>query len=325
MRKILANKPFIFLLKLCIVVLSLGYIYRRIFLKENIDAIWNYYKEVFQLENNRFLFCLVIILMFVNWSLESEKWRFLISKIEKISFQKSLKAIFTGVTVSIFTPNRVGEYAGRVFFLNKADRIKAVIITIISSAGQLLMTFIVGTVCLIPYVFRQYPEEIYIKWICCVLVIVFNILYIIIFININNFVSVVYKIRWLKKARQYLKVLSYYSPRELSVVLGFSVVRYFVFSIQFLILLRILHVHINLFLAMESIGLIFLSLAVIPTFALSELGVRGSVAIYFLSKFSSNELGIITASFTLWFINLVIPALIGSCFIFGARIIKQKN
>ena len=36
MQKILTNKPLVFLIKLGIVLLSLGYIYRRIFFKENI-------------------------------------------------------------------------------------------------------------------------------------------------------------------------------------------------------------------------------------------------------------------------------------------------
>ena len=52
------------------------------------------------------------------------------------------KAVFSGITVSTFTPNRIGEYGGRVFCLEKGDRIKAVFITILCSMSQLLTTVI---------------------------------------------------------------------------------------------------------------------------------------------------------------------------------------
>ena len=49
-----------------------------------------------------------------------------------------------------------------------------------------------------------------------------------------------------------------------------------------------------------------------PTIALSELGIREGVSIAVLSGISDNTLGIISASFTLWIINIAIPALFGS-------------
>ena len=51
-------------------------------------------------------------------------------------------------------------------------------------------------------------------------------------------------------------------------------------------------------------ALTFLSMSIIPTIALTEIGVRGSVAIYFFGFLSENVVGIMTASFTLWIINL---------------------
>ena len=82
--------------------------------------------------------------MFVNWSLEALKWKLLISPLESISYKTSLKGIFSGITMSIFTPNRVGEFAGRVFFLEKADKIQASIMSLIGSLMQLVITIIAG-------------------------------------------------------------------------------------------------------------------------------------------------------------------------------------
>ena len=77
--------------------------------------------------------------------------------------------------------------------------------------------------------------------------------------------------------------------------------------------------------AFALIALTFFTMAVIPTVALTELGVRGSVALYFLSQVSENTSGIVTATFVLWIINLALPAIIGSIFVFSANIFKEEE
>ena len=87
---------------------------------------------------------LAFILIFLNWGIETVKWKFLIQKIEQLSFFKTFSAVMGGVAVSSFTPNRVGEFAGRMLFLkNKLDT-RVVALTVIGSMSQLLMTFFMG-------------------------------------------------------------------------------------------------------------------------------------------------------------------------------------
>ena len=81
--------------------------------------------------------------MFVNWSIDAIKWQFLVSKLEKVSFWLALKAVFLGITVSIFTPNRIGEFGGRVFCLQQADRLKC-IGNNFGNITQLVITIIFG-------------------------------------------------------------------------------------------------------------------------------------------------------------------------------------
>ena len=95
-----------------------------------------------QIKGHYSILIVIVLMMFLNWFLEALKWQFLIKKIEEISFSRSVRAVFSGITVSAFTPNRVGEYGGRVFCLEKADRIQAVFITIIGSMAQLITTIL---------------------------------------------------------------------------------------------------------------------------------------------------------------------------------------
>ena len=129
------------LIKIAIIALAVWFIYKEVFAKN--DILQSLRKILDNpLENPQFL--LVLLLVFVNWGFEALKWKSLIDKIEKISLPRAFKAIFSGVTVSIFTPNRAGEYVGRIFHLEKADRINAVLITMVCSVAQLMVTSSAG-------------------------------------------------------------------------------------------------------------------------------------------------------------------------------------
>ena len=70
-------------------------------------------------------------------------------------------------------------------------------------------------------------------------------------------------------------------------------------------------------------SLTFLAMSIIPTIALTELGVRGSVAVYFFGFITSMHLAVVLASFSLWAINLVIPALIGLLFVYQLKFFRS--
>jgi hypothetical protein len=68
-------------------------------------------------------------------------------------------------------------------------------------------------------------------------------------------------------------------------------------------------------------------MAVIPTIALfTDLGLRGKVSLMLLGMFSENNLGIGLTAVSIWFINLIIPALAGSLLILSIKkIVENKN
>ena len=115
----LSKKTLSLILKITIVFLAFYFLYQQVVSKkafEGFDLLF-IKQNIFQ---NKGLIILVLFMMFFNWLLEALKWQFLIKKIEKISLITALRAVFSGITVSVFTPNRVGEYGVRVFCLEKA-------------------------------------------------------------------------------------------------------------------------------------------------------------------------------------------------------------
>jgi hypothetical protein len=127
----------------------------------------------------------------------------------------------------------------------------------------------------------------------------------------------------LNKYEKYNSVFSFYSAEELAKVLLFSVARYVVFTTQFFILLHVFGVVINYTDALVLIMTMLFVISVIPTIAITEIGVRGSVALFLFGLISSNTVGILSATFVMWIINLLLPALIGTAFIFTLKFFRK--
>ncbi len=317
-----------FLLKILIVVLAIFFLYKQLSSKLHVEQFNIDY--IFQrLYDKFFVIFLVILMMFLNWFLESLKWRFLISKIEKISIRQSLIAVFSGITISAFTPNRVGEYGGRVFCLAKADRIQAVLITVIGSMAQLIITIVFGLIgiLLLPNLmldFNQLLSEIIFSYsIMLFLFILLIVLLITLFLNASFFSVMLSRLVFLKKFSKYNDVFSFYNSSELLEVLLYSLARYLVFTTQFFILLQLFDVSVTYLDAIILISTMLFVISIIPTIAITEITVRGSVAIFLFSLVSNNTLGILSATFVMWVINLLLPALLGTISIFSLKFFRK--
>ncbi len=312
-------------IKITIALLAIWFIYKQVFEKENILLLVDEYRTVFR-DRSKFLLLIVIfVLMFINWSVEAMKWKMMISKIQHISFLKSLEAVFSGLTISFFTPNRIGEYAGRVFHLDTADRIKATLITVIENLSQLLVTMVAGSVGLLFYLRFFVHINTYFFVGTIVLVAVFISGCVLAFLNVSFLEIVLRKFRWAKSWLKYTEVFSYYSYRELLNVVVLAAIRYFMFTAQFYFLLHVFRIEVSYPVAMILISMIYFLMSLIPTIALTELGVRGAVATFFLGQVTDHTLGILNSTLSLWLINLVIPALIGTVFIFMFNLERIKT
>jgi|NorSeaMetagenome_1021524.scaffolds.fasta_scaffold00242_6 uncharacterized protein (TIRG00374 family) len=322
------KKTLSFLIKIGIVVFSLYFLYKELVLKNDII---NFDKSLFfkLITDNIILIVIVLFLMFLNWFLEALKWRYMISKIEKVSIYTSLKAVFAGITVSSFTPNRVGEYGGRVFYLEKADRLKGVIITFIGSMSQLLITILFGSISFIILSELLFESKVLFSAISKFKLLVFLLLFLLnvfifyFFYNVHSFISFFNLNKYINRFKQYIQTFTIYNSSELTNILLFSFSRYIVFSIQFLILLNVFEIDSSTFHSMLSVMLIFLFVSIIPTIVVAEIGVRGSVAIYVFSLFTINSIGVFSSTLLLWIINLVIPSLIGIYFVFNLNFFRK--
>lgn len=311
-------------IKLSIVIASLFYIYYKIFCRNDISEIVNSFKDSIHLASVRLYLFMAFLLVFFNWGIESLKWKFLIRKLEEISFWNAYKSVLAGVTVSIFTPNRIGEFGGRIFLLEKADKIKAILVNFMGGLSQLVITVVIGLLSLLIYIIIYYSAtSFYYSSMAMILIaIAFSLFF---YFRLSFFKNIFSQQKYFKRWKIEMDTFDLYSTSELFLILGFSFLRYCVFSFQFYLLLLFFGVNVSFFIGVMMIAITFLVVTVIPTIALTELGVRGAAAIALIGIFSNNTIGIVSASLTLWILNVVFPALVGVVFVFKMKFFKTST
>ncbi|HEY9364376.1 MAG TPA: lysylphosphatidylglycerol synthase domain-containing protein [Chitinophagaceae bacterium] len=271
---------------------------------------------------------LVLILMLANWSVEAIKWKLAVQKIQPVSFSKSLKAIFSGVSFSITTPNRVGEYLGRILYMEEGKRLKAISLTIVCSISQLLVTLFMGGLGLLLLMKKiAVSEMVSIIWIRVLLSGVFIVFVIltVFYFRLSWLVKWIDRIPASSRFAWLINTIEEFNATLLLKLLSLSLLRFFIFIIQYYLLFRLFGVDILWWQGFWSVSICFLILAIIPSIALADLGLRGQVTLKLLGLFSSNFLGISFTTATIWFINLVVPSIIGSLLIVSIKIFKNKK
>jgi hypothetical protein len=295
-------------------------------LQDSIDLI----KQA-PLGEEAFKFWIVIILVFANWGLEARKWQLLMKQLEPTKYFLAFKAVLSGVTLSLNMPNRIGEYGGRILYAKEGNRIKAISLSIAGSMSQLIITLLMGCVGLLFLINTQQFNVNSIMglsffWIKIFLFLTAGAAFILLFIyfRISWLIKIIERIPAFVKYASYISVLENFHAKVLLRLLSLSLVRFMVFVIQYILLLQVLDVEINLVQGFCVISILFLVLAIIPSFAIADLGIRGKFSVELLTLYSANTVGIIGTTFGIWFINLFIPAIAGSILILSTKIFKEK-
>lgn len=284
-------------------------LYKQLFGNEKIEIAYEHF--LLNFKGNYFLLSIVILLMIVNWTIESVKWKLLIDKLHPITWTEAIEGILFGVTFSLFTPSRVGEFGGRVFALD-TDRKEAIVSTIIGSLAQIVINMCAGAFGLLLYVLIFEKTDSYLisayAFIYVLMVIALHFCY----YNIDIVSTKFSKFPILKKAAHYLHIIELYNNKDLLQLELLSLLRYLIYCLQFVLLLSFFGFELSLLTAMILVAAIFFVQTINPiNIALIDFGFRGNVAALFLTGFAPNPIAIIATTITLWFINLIIPAIIG--------------
>lgn len=309
------TKQFLFvLIKLSIVVGAGYFIYSKLLLNENL--LFSTY-IAFLIENDPFSPKNVLFLVFLtlfNWFFEILKWQKLVQIIQNISFKDALEQSLGGLTASLVTPNRIGDYGAKVMYYTNRFKGKIVLLNLVGNISQMTITTVFGVIGLTIFINFYQVDINYYR--------VTRFVFILLIIAILSFFGVKHR-RFKVKGHSYVDLIDFIKSITINVkakTLVFSLIRYLIFSFQFYFFLSVFGVAIDYLDAMVVITSMYFLASIIPSISIFDVVIKGSVAVFLFSFLKINELTILTIITSMWLLNFVIPSVFGGYYILNFRL-----
>jgi hypothetical protein len=296
-----AKQFLVFLIKLLIVGGAFYFIYSQVANNDKLD--WEKFIILFQKNQSVVGISFILLLSVLNRFFEILKWQNLVSYLHKISLPEATKQVLGALTAGLFTPNGVGEYAGKALFFEKSKAKKIVFLNLICNGIQMILSIVFGAIGLWVLGYRF--------WVLAILGVPFFLILFSFFlkrIKIKGYSieKLIHKINEIPK-----------SIHQKNIFL--AVCRYLVFSHQYYFLFLAFDVDLPYFTLMSTIASVYFLASSLPTFQFLDFAVKGSVAVYFFGILGVNEWIVIFISTLMWFLNVVFPVIIGSYYVMNFK------
>lgn len=264
--------------------------------------------------------CLCMGLMPLNWWLESKKWQILLSPYTIISGTQAFKSVLAGVAAGIVTPARLGEYAGRLIINDPNLKPQVIVATFLGSLAQNLCNITIGLT-FSYYFLKNLIGVTYLNGLTFLIVVIMQVVLMTgIYYNLPKvaiFLKKILKISYIDKWQNHIRALDQYPNRLLHKVLAISAIRYLIYFMQYILILMFLGVQLASEIYIQNISSIYLIQTLIPLPAFVSVLARGELAILVWTAVGVDEVSALAATFGLWMINLILPAIMGLFIIYS--------
>ncbi|MBO3270573.1 lysylphosphatidylglycerol synthase transmembrane domain-containing protein [Hymenobacter defluvii] len=312
--------------KLLVTLLTLGLLYYSVFADAATAAAWRQLLATSLTGAGRGPVLAALALVPVNWGLEAWKWWRLARHLEPVSFRRSYRAVLVGLTLGFVTPNRVGDYAGRIIEL-KSRRLDALGAVFLGRYCQLIATVAAGSVGIAYFLLRFYLVGYPATQVgVMAAVLLLNAAVLLPYYRSRLLVAALGLVRPLRRFRRFLAVMPSYSARALTVVLAIAGLRYLVFCVQFGLLLLAYGARPGVGEGLAAIAGTFLFKSLVPSLnALADVGVRELSATHLFGLLGQPVLPVLSASLSLWVVNIALPSAVGLLFVLQVKVFRKKK
>ncbi len=297
----------VLLIKLLIVGGAFYFIYNQLANNDKLD--WVQFTVLFKKNQSVVGIAFILLLSVLNRYFEILKWKNLVSHIQPITVGESTKQVLAALTAGVFTPNGVGEYAGKVLYFSKQNAKKIVFLNLICNGIQMVLTIVFGLFGLLYFnaLFQIItPKTVGFLFGILILFLLFLFFFKKITVKGYSIERLIHKINAIPKA-----------IHQRNIFLGCC--RYLVFSHQYYFLFLAFDVDLPYFTLMAAVTSVYFLASSLPSFQFLEFAVKGSVALFFFGVLGVNEWIIIFVSTLMWFLNVVIPVVIGSYYVLNFK------
>lgn len=326
-----------YVLKFAVLLISVWFLITQFQNRIDINEILHLMQGVFTSNFSFLLLFIVLFLMIINWSIEIYKWNWLCNKIDVVPLKNCIYGVLSGTTISMFMPNRTGDFAARILWLKSEIRWQGVLANYYNSLSLVITTFIFGFFSL--FLFPQSHSLIEsLGFDTRIIIVVFTLFIVLAFAFYFKFYIVLSFFSKLlsnraKAVSRKIFSLRKYRFYELLWLAFVSSLRFLVYSLQFYLLLWLFGLKLPFFVGIGLTAVMYLLITVVPQIAIAEIATRAALAILVFETALpktydySNNLALILASSStiLWLINLFIPAIIGLFVLPDLKFFKTKT
>lgn len=296
----------VFIIKLLIVIAAFYFIYHQ--LANNTQIDWDKFLDLFKKNQSVAGITFLLFLSFLNRYFEILKWQNLAQEVQVISKLEATKQVLAALTLGVFTPVGVGEYVGKALYFEKKDAKKIVFLNLICNGIQVLVTGLFGLIGMVMLGYYYWSILLILSCVVVILISFFTKRILIQGHSIENFIS---RINAIPKKIHHKNIL-----------LGLC--RYLVFSHQYYFLFVAFDVNLPYLTLMATITTVYLLASIIPSFQFLDFALKGSLAVYFFGKLGVNEWVTVFVTTLMWFLNVVLPVVIGSYYVLIFKINSSK-
>lgn len=256
-------------------------------------------------------------LMPINWGIESYKWKLVTQQVESIPYTTALKSVFMGICLGNIAPGRAMEFLGKIYFFKSENKPSVTILHFINGMFQMLITVLVG-IAAIAYKFQLVHSSAQLVYSIIIFGIVLIIFFCLAILNVSTIQRKLKFIKWFKFSDS-TQQLSF-SKMLLFKLVVLSMLRYFVFSLQFYLVYRVLSLPMPVMQMTSSIAVYFMLTSLIPMVSFIEPAIRAAIALFVFNQVNDSYISVVLSATLLWFINVVLPSVIGYLIILKAKI-----
>lgn len=252
---------------------------------------------------------LAILLMPINWFLESFKWKKLVNVIQRdFHLFDAIQGILIGVFFGFLTPNRIGEFGGRLFKIASGNKVKALNLSLVGGFAQFVITFLFGMFGSFSLLSAYFELNYAFAYWCFVIIFMVTI---IIYFNFKQIIKFIFSYEFFRKFSAKYVFNFDFTNFFLLKILVITFLRYCIYVLQYVLILYFLGVDLDIIFLFKTISTMLLIQTIIPSFTLIDVGIRGNVLLFLLSDFVENQIVILICVLLVWILNLVIPAIVG--------------
>lgn len=277
-------------------------------LSQEIDA--KAFKNGVLQPENTMLIILVLLLMPLNWLLESLKWAILLRPFHDWPFGRIVKAVLAGVSVSAVTPNRIGEIGGRLLKAQKEEFAGVVSSSLLGAICQWVVFLFIGGPALLWIVLPSLSIEP--RWFY--LGVGIGSILILLLLRFGRL--------WLKQLLSWLSIqfsldigATIRGIKDISAIILFkatllAALRFFIYVIQLYLLLSVFGVSLPFWYGLAGIASIYLLQAGLPLPPGINLVTRAQLGILLWGNDPVVVTGSLAAFSSLFVVNVLLPSLL---------------